>query len=73
MEDYVINGSSHNAPLLVVGFAGAGKSALMAKSAHGATNLAKEQRIRMAKYVFKYMIFFSISSFHYIVLKYYCK
>lgn len=37
------------APLLVVGFAGAGKSALIAKSAHKATMLAAEKQIKMSE------------------------
>ena len=45
IEDYVCNGNKSRAPLLVVGIAGAGKSALMAKSAHRATELVEEGKI----------------------------
>lgn len=37
------------APLLVVGTAGAGKSAMMAKSAHRATELVKQGAIAMER------------------------
>lgn len=48
IEHYVVNGNKSMAPLLVVGFAGAGKSALIAKSAHKATMLAAEKQIKMS-------------------------
>lgn len=37
-----MKGNTSKAPLLVVGIAGAGKSALMAKSAHRATELVSD-------------------------------
>merc|ERR1719494_810557 len=46
IDNYVLNGASSMAPLLVVGIAGAGKSAVIAKSAHSATTLATEGKIR---------------------------
>ena len=50
IENYVNTGNADNlskAPLLVVGTAGAGKSALMAKSAHRATELVNEGTVKM--------------------------
>lgn len=46
MENYAINGNKSGAPLLIVGFAGAGKSALMAKSAHHASELCAAGAIK---------------------------
>ena len=40
-------------PLLIIGTAGAGKSAVMAKCAADAYKLAKENRIPITKYAFK--------------------
>ena len=47
MESYVTYGNANKsrAPLLVVGIAGAGKSALMAKSAQRAIELANKGKI----------------------------
>jgi len=50
IESYVNKGNADNsskAPLLVVGTAGAGKSALMAKSAHRATELVEQGTVDM--------------------------
>lgn len=47
IENYVKVGCSSKAPLLVVGTAGAGKSAIMAKSAHRTTELVENGMINM--------------------------
>ncbi|XP_066928434.1 TPR repeat-containing protein DDB_G0287407-like isoform X2 [Clytia hemisphaerica] len=58
IEDYVMKGHTTEAPLLVVGIAGAGKSALMAKSAHRATELVTDGAITMPGNVKKCRVFF---------------
>lgn len=45
--DYAINGAESLAPLLVVGIAGAGKSALMARCAYNATIASQELKIKL--------------------------
>ena len=49
IENFIINGSTKNAPLLVVGIAGAGKSALMARCAHNATQLSEQNKIKFSE------------------------
>lgn len=55
------------APVLVVGTAGAGKSALMAKSAHRATELAKQGAIKMKRFALRF--FTRIYSWNYDVVE----
>ena len=46
IEEYICSGNESHAPMLVVGIAGAGKSALMAKSACRATELVEDGMIK---------------------------
>ena len=49
MHNYVTSPAAPAAPLLIIGTAGAGKSAVMAKAAADAVRLAKENKIPLSK------------------------
>ena len=51
IHEYITSQDGQSTPLLIIGMAGAGKSAVMAKGAADAVKQARENKIPLRKYV----------------------